>query len=190
LNGRKLIGLAGYATAGKDAAASGLVSIGWERVAFADAIRELLLKINPIIGFIGGGPIYLAQYIEDHGWDAAKKSPEVRNLLQKLGGEAREVLGQNVWSDLVTRKILNSRKSVVVADVRLPREVAIIRGMGGVVVRISRPGVGPINDHDTDAHIDKLNCQFDITNNSTEADLKLRLQEIASSIKPSKPLAA
>ena len=45
-----IIGLTGYAGAGKDEAANALTAQGWRRFSFADAVRELLLEINPIIG--------------------------------------------------------------------------------------------------------------------------------------------
>jgi dephospho-CoA kinase len=45
-----IIGIAGYARSGKDAAAKILVEhYGYERRAFADILRSALLTLNPVV---------------------------------------------------------------------------------------------------------------------------------------------
>jgi hypothetical protein len=34
-----------------------------------------------------------------------------------------------------------------VTDIRFANEAAMIRDLGGVLVRVERPGVGPVNEH-------------------------------------------
>jgi dephospho-CoA kinase len=60
-----IIGLTGYARTGKDTVASVLVKdFGFERIAFADPIRELLYELNPKVN-----GIYLREMVEEHGWE-------------------------------------------------------------------------------------------------------------------------
>lgn len=75
-----LIGLCGYPGVGKDEVAKYLVTrYEFCRVAFADAMRDDLYKLNPIIGSVWR----LADLVDTVGWDVAKRMfPEVRRLLQ------------------------------------------------------------------------------------------------------------
>lgn len=154
-----LIGLTGYAGAGKDTAADYLVkNHGFERVAFADKLKALVYEQNPDVA---GQPLRVA--VDSEGWDAAKRSyPAVRELLQRTGQAHREVFGEDFWIDQVLPKTkprfpavvfgeLGGRPGgTVVTDVRYANEAARIRALGGIVVRIERPGVGPANDHVTE----------------------------------------
>jgi hypothetical protein len=177
---RKLIGLVGYAGAGKDAAAAGLVSVGWQRIAFADPLRKMLLAINPKIPSQVSASAHVAEFVAAVGWDTAKKHPEVRRLLQAIGTEAvRNIIGPDTWVELARRDILASDRAVVLTDVRFENEAAMIKSIGGVLIRVTRPGVGPVNDHISDSLVETLPCQFTILNGTTEAALKLTLQELA-----------
>jgi hypothetical protein len=40
---------------------------------------------------------------------------------------------------------------VVITDVRFANEAAAIRSWGGEIIRIDRPGVGPVNGHVSEA---------------------------------------
>ncbi len=146
---RKVIGLCGYAGAGKDAAAQALTDKGWTRVAFADPVRQALLNLNPtIIHIIDGIPSRLADVLVEVGWDKLKLWPQVRQLLQRMGTESgRNIHGPDCWVNIARRKIDALSSNVVVTDVRFLSEVSMIRELGGQIVRIEKPNVGPINAH-------------------------------------------
>lgn len=137
-----LIGLTGPPGAGKDAAALHLVERhGFHRLAFADAIREACLVLDPFIDDFGGGGYRLSEIVEFFGWDYAKNEvPEVRRLLQVLGTElGRELHGPEVWVDKVFDAISRlDDQPVVIADVRFENEAAAIRSHGGRIVRLNR----------------------------------------------------
>ena len=44
MNDRMLVGLVGYPGAGKDTLADGLETLGWSRSAFADPMKQFLLR--------------------------------------------------------------------------------------------------------------------------------------------------
>jgi hypothetical protein len=146
---QRLIGLCGYAGSGKDEAAKGLVADGWERVALADAVREALVALNPIVQSVHQGMCALSGLISEvGGWSGAKEFPDIRRLLQRMGTEAgRDIHGQDCWVNIARRKILATSSDVVVTDIRFANEAAMIRDLGGVLIRIERPGVGPVNEH-------------------------------------------
>ena len=167
-----LIGLVGEPGVGKDEAALGLASLGYVRVSLADPLREALLALNPTIRagfFTGYAP--LADYVRIEGWGKAKKLPEVRRLLQRMGTEAgRGIHGEDCWVEIARKRILSQTSSVVVTDVRFPNEAAMIRDLGGRLVRIRRPGVACVNNHASELHYDEIECD-DTWVNSTTADL-------------------
>lgn len=146
-----IIGLSGYARCGKDTAAAFLADHGYQRVAFADALRDLLYHLNPLLNHRDAR---LAAMVDAIGWEGAKRHPEVRSLLQRCGTEAgRKVLGENVWIDLAMRKA-EQHENVVLTDVRFPNEADAVRAKGGRIVRVCRPGFGPVNGHGSETAMD------------------------------------
>lgn len=175
----KLIGLTGYARSGKDAAASFLVERGWKRLAFADAVRKGLLAMNPIIT----GSRRLKDIVDEDGWDYAKLNPEVRRLLQVYGTEAgRDIHGSECWVEIVELAVvahLREGHRIAITDVRFPEEVGLIRAYRGQIIRITKPGVGPVNDHKSDVAIDRIQEDAWITNDGTLEDLKWKILKAA-----------
>jgi hypothetical protein len=86
------------------------------------------------------------------GWDSAKRDPEVRRLLQRMGTEAgRNIHGEDCWIRIAKRKVDEAPGNVVITDVRFANEAQAIRSWGGKVIRIERPNVGPVNGHASEA---------------------------------------
>lgn len=120
-----IIGLAGYAQAGKDEVAKVFVGQGFTRFAFADKLKQLATEL---------------QY-----WNGQKD--ELGRLhLQYLGNKVRDILGDDIWIDAVMRDIRHI-DNVVISDVRYHNEIHAVHEAGGLVLRVNRPGTGPINDH-------------------------------------------
>lgn len=121
-----LIGMVGYARSGKDTAAAILVQqLGYQRLAFADPLKEL------------------ARYA---GWNGVKDD-RGRHLLQQLGAGVRNVIGSDTWVEVVRQQILADAAPNVVTDVRYDNEMEMLRELGGQIWLIERPGVGPVNAH-------------------------------------------
>jgi len=178
-----MIGLTGYAQVGKDTTANILVEgYGFTRIAFADALRDVLYAINPEIG-LGNPPKHwmpLRDLVAEVGcWDVVKVAhPMVRELLQRCGTEAgRAILGENVWVDAALRKVKPGGKYVF-SDVRFPNEVAAIRKAGGQLWRIMRPGYGPVNDHSSETAVDDVEADGVIVNDGTISDLAWNVRRL------------
>jgi hypothetical protein len=165
-----IIGLSGYAQSGKDEVAKILIEeFGFERVAFADAIRDLLYLTNPILNELAGD----IQHAVDHrGWDEIKQIPAVRKLLQSIGVAAREVLGKNVWVVAALRKMEDDSKDYVITDVRFENEASMIKYLGGVMWRISRDGVTPVNSHISENELDGYKFDQILKNEGSLDDLR------------------
>lgn len=170
----KIIGLTGAARSGKDTAAGFLVAArGYERIAFADALRNMVMA-----GF-GIEP-------EDMDGDAKEREIEwlgasPRFLLQTLGTEwGREHLGPDVWVKVAWRAMMESgAKRVVFTDVRFNNEAQAIRNSGGVVVRITRPSIGAVvREHVSESGIHERYVSHEIVNGGTLAELREAILKI------------
>ena len=142
------IALIGKARSGKDTIAARLIATrSYARVAFADPLKEMALRINPAVADAGYGHLgYLADVVSDSGWEAAKDDyPEVRRFLQRLGQSVRDV-SEDFWLDIASRRIATAagwNLPVVVTDVRYRNEADALRAAGFRMVRVIRPETDP-----------------------------------------------
>lgn len=145
----KLIGLSGYAQSGKDTVASILVrEFGYERIAFADPIKEFVYRVSPTI----------KSAVDEVGWEEAKTMQYTREMLQNVGIAARDIIHPNIWIDLALAKAKHEHR-VVITDVRFKNEAQMITIAGGELWRVHRKFTGPVNDHISETELD--NHPFD-----------------------------
>lgn len=172
----KLIALTAYASSGKDAFADHMVrEFGYEKIGFADKLYELALKLNPIIWRLPF-PQRLSKIVSRLGWTEAKRIKSIRKYLQWLGSDVcRVVFGDEFWIEQTKPKILNllqSNKSVIITNCRFENEAQFVEELGGCVVLVTRPGVGPVNDHESDQGEAFKYAIFKVINDGEIEDLK------------------
>lgn len=151
-----IIGLAGLKQSGKNTVASMLsAEYGFVEIAFADALRQALLILDPLVYYpsgysASGWPVKgtyhrLNKVISQVGWDYAKENyPEVRRLMQVFGTEVgRALLGDNVWIDILAAELdlEDPSERYVITDVRFINEVEFVHRNSGSVIWIDRPGL-------------------------------------------------
>lgn len=198
----KIVGLSGFARTGKDETANALVAEhGYQRVAFADKLRDFVYALNPVIcvGIWEYVPhagrwvkidhgihktVYLQDVIDQYTWLGYKETPysnEIRRLLQRVGTEAgRQVLWDSIWIDAALTGFDDDAK-VVVTDARFYNEFDAIRALGGEIWRIERPGVGPLNEHASENEAtDYPHFALTIDNDGTLEDLTKKVAQHAS----------
>lgn len=171
-----IIGLSGYATVGKDEVAKILVEeFGFTQLSFAESLKQAVYNLNPIVQ----GNQRVQDLVDKFGWDVAKKSfPEIRQLLQRMGTEvARELWNDNFWIDIVYGQIWNY-PNVVISDARFLNEAEFVQDQGGYVVRVNRPGVGPVNSHASDMGLPDDLVDYDLHNDGTLEDLKFKVRDL------------
>lgn len=169
-----VIGLTGYAQSGKDTLASILVErYGYRRVAFADAIREFIYEVNPMVACSPTG--YLKDLVNLVGWDSAKQEPQVRRLLQDLGVAARKLIDEDIWVKVALRSVSPGDR-VVITDVRFENEAKHISELGGQLWRVKRPGVEAVNAHISETQMDGYKVDQIFLNNGSIDDLKFLVQ--------------
>ena len=91
----------------------------------------------------------------------------------------RESYGANAWVDVVARQIAEEKpERAVITDVRFDNEAEWLHSMGAPVVRISRPGVGPVNNHKSDAGISEHLVSVTVDNDSSLEALASRMDAV------------
>lgn len=177
MSAKVVIGVCGFARTGKDTVASILVERhGFVRRGFADALREQLLVLDPFVSPYRR----LSDLITDRGWDAAKEDvPEVRRLMQVYGTDVRRAEHADVWIETLQRWVASTDATrIVVPDVRFPNEV----GSVSALVRVTRPGVGPVNEHVSDNLVNDLRADYTISNDGTIEDLVRAVDALAGTL--------
>ena len=181
-----LIGLGGYAKAGKDTVASILETLpGWVRDYMSRPLEEALLTLDPWVNV--GYENWLEDtydvdrfryhqwmtYAELHamlGYDDSKNCLDVRRYLQLLGTEiGRKMFGENVWVDRAFSNVDGLRSqgyNVALTGMRFPNELTALSERDGLSVWVRRPGYGPINAHASDNTLGEADFDFVIDNSS------------------------
>jgi deoxynucleotide monophosphate kinase-like protein len=173
------IGIIGRARVGKDTAGAWLCEHrGYVRVAFADAVRDVALRTDPIVSIWpepDGEPASarLSQVIEWESWDAAKdQHPEVRRILQETGMAIR-AHDPDFWLRIAldkTKVANDAGHPVVITDVRFPNEAESLKRAGFALVYIDRPGVEHL-DHASEGALTSEDAHYTIHNVGTVDDL-------------------
>jgi hypothetical protein len=129
--------------------------------------------------------------ISGEDWKESKpnKIPmTVRDFLQKLGTDAiRDELHTNAW----VNALMSDYKAIdynddeqpeypnwIVTDTRFPNEAQAIKDAGGIVIRVDRPLVRPINDHPSEIGLDDWKFDYKIANVSDIVSLSLTVLNI------------
>ncbi|MGW1828835.1 deoxynucleotide monophosphate kinase family protein [Streptomyces tubercidicus] len=167
------IGIMGLAGSGKDTAGKWLTeNRGYERVAFADPLKEAALRVDPIVDPAvrtdgrGTDDYRLSDVVNALGWEHAKDEVrEVRRFLQELGASIR-ALDPDFWLRQALKKAtdVNERfgRPVVITDVRYENEVAALWSAGFHLVYIDRPGT-PRMAHESE-QLTEENAEYVIQN--------------------------
>lgn len=194
-----VVGLCGFARAGKDTAAQGLMNAGWKRVAFADALKsdvEQAVARSLSFGAPRGYPYF------------SLSNPDTKEMLRPLlveYGRGLRALDGSHWiaraADTMARvcggNALGLYCGIVVTDVRYPNEADWIRSLGGAVIRVVRPcpvlarpfgflssvrrrypGAFPANAEEART-VPRVECDAEIYNDGSEGLLMQRAFETA-----------
>ena len=112
----------------------------------------------------------------------------VRDFLQKLGTDAlRNGLHDNVWVNalMADYKLIEygddeqgQYPNWVITDTRFPNEAKAIKDKGGIIIRIDRPGIKPINDHPSETGLDNWEFDHRIANISDLVALMFTIENI------------
>ena len=171
------LGFIGRKRTGKDTAAAHLIEeFGYTKHAFADALRESIARVDPVVypapgdydpGTIADlGVMRYSEVVRAYGYEAAKDLfPEFRRILQEFGQGLREKVDESLWVDACLARIRATDGPVVVTDVRYPNEVRALKDLGFVLVKVTRPSVlDPSETHSSEVLTDDLPADYVVEN--------------------------
>ncbi|MFB7671330.1 hypothetical protein ACFC26_07915 [Kitasatospora purpeofusca] len=179
------IGIIGRARAGKDTAGRWFVEQrGYQRVAFADALKDAAIRVDPIVHCFAHGDgcdnteERLSEVVRLEGWETAKAYPEVRRFLQELGAAIRTI-DPTFWIRAALKQADDLADSTgrptVITDVRYDNEAAALRARGWHLLYIDRPGI-PHLTHESEGALGPEDADYTIMNAGSLADLNSAVQ--------------
>ena len=167
-----IIGLCGKAGSGKSTVAQYLQEkYGFERIAFADSLKEMLLKSGIVTPT-----------------DLVKKTPYTRFLLQRIGTDiVRNQISPDYWVNKtfvkIGKLISKGKKKIVIDDIRFLNEAELVDLYNGVIIKINRNNNGILDNenlknHESELFIDHIPADFTINNTGTVGDLCKKIDNI------------
>lgn len=162
-----IIGLCGYKRTGKTTVAEILCDrYGYFHESFASPLREF---VATIIGH------------DLQSLEAVKEEPlewldgmTPRAMMQTVGTEwGRDMIHPELWVRSLVKRIapaISRGQPVVVSDVRFPNEALAIRNLGGIIVRVTRPGMER-GTHPSETQVDAIEADFEFPNTAGKAEL-------------------
>ena len=170
-----IVGLSGYAQSGKSTVSDFLVKAnGYTRIKFADGLKNMLRVIGLTEVQIEG------EEKETPCKLLCDQTP--RYAMQTLGTEwGRRIIGEDLWVNIweyLTSAALVTGKRVVVDDIRFLNELYAVQRLGGMVIRITRPGYGPLNPHLSESSLEAVIWKHILYNHCSKAGLYKNLVEM------------
>lgn len=169
-----LIAFAGRLNSGKDTAGQVFVDLGYNKMAFADPIKEFALSL----GF---------DHCNVYGTQEDKMVPNKdwglsgREFMQKIGTNLfrNQSILPNIWVKALEIKIKKHPRPIVVTDLRFPDEAEMIRRNGGIIILIKRNQL-EIDSHVSENSLDQIVPDLVVENNGSLTQLQKKLREIAT----------
>ena len=161
----QIIGLHGYAGVGKSKVAAYLqAEHGYVVIKFAAPIKAMARAIGLSADHIEGELKEVPTMLLD--------GHTPRQFMQLLGTEfGRKFFGEDFWVNRAMEMaydVIDCGGGVVIDDCRFPNEAKAIQKTG-VVIKVTRPGVGPVNAHSSDNQ--NVDVDAEIVNSGTVVDL-------------------
>lgn len=131
---RNVIGLVGYKGSGKDTVADIIARrYGFQKKPFAEPLKKTLMLVFGLTEAELNDPILKEQPLDRWPFE----SP--RTLMQKVGTDLLRERYPGVWIEAWKHGIAAIPR-VVASDVRFLDEAAAVRQLGGLIIRVERPG--------------------------------------------------
>ena len=169
---------------------------GWQTRKFAGKLKDIASHLTGIDIEDFEDQEFKKTNLGKEWWttcDEGYQPMTVRDFLQKLGTDAMRMgLHDNVWVNALMadykgtdlgewkgEKVYSENlPNWIITDTRFPNEAQAIKDKGGIIIRVDRPGVKPINDHPSEIGLDDWKFDYRIANVSDIYTLKETVREI------------
>lgn len=134
-----IIGISGLAGSGKDTIGKILVeNFGYKRLSLATKVKDVVADLfdwdrQNLEGLTESSRKWREEFIDPIHLLTPRKA------MQKIGQGLKEVVDPKLWSNIIKNQIIKQElKNVVITDVRFIDEINMIRGLGGIIIRVQR----------------------------------------------------
>lgn len=168
----RVIGITGLAGSGKSTVARILENYGYTRYAFADPLKK---SVQAIFGFSDEQLWGDLKEVVDPRWGVTP-----RRVLQHIGTEHHRDnpvpgIQGSIWIKCFENAVdANPTQLFVVEDVRFVDEANAIHKMGGIVIRVVRPGI-LAGSHASETSGSLIAVNATVVNDGSFDDLKRRV---------------
>lgn len=187
-----IIAICGFAGAGKDTAGAILGRLpGWERMSFAGPLKDVVAAAFDWPRELLEGDTFESRDFRetpDEFWSVRLgiNNFTPRLALQLWGTEVIRGFHPEFWLARLERRMwASSADHIVITDARFKNEFKMLRMMGARLVRVVRPGLGPLSAAAAHAserdHLEETDGVIEVANNGTVADLERKMLAIISS---------
>jgi hypothetical protein len=172
-----IIGINGYAGSGKDTVGTILQQIDrdshWE-------IKKWAGKLKQVAELLTGIPV---EKFEDQEFKKTNLGKQWNDRINNpIGTEGlRDGLHTNTWVNalMADYKCVPADRAPngwdcnnwIITDTRFPNEAQAIKDADGIIIRVTRPGIGPVNDHPSETGLNQWNFDYEIQNDGTLENL-------------------
>lgn len=167
----RLIALIGSKGSGKTTLAKQLViHLGYQRIPFASTLK---LMLRTMLHEAGASHLEIDSMLDGENKDKPHeilcgKTP--RHAMQTLGTEWRNLIGENLWTE-IWRRTQSRYSRVCVDDMRFLHEAKAVNELGGKILLITRPSTD-INDlHPSEQEFKQICYNWHIDNTNEPEDL-------------------
>lgn len=175
-----LIAVTGAKGSGKDTLAQRFIRDGFQLVKMAGPLKAMMQTLYIESGLLDEAQVY--RKIEGDLKEVpcprlGGKTP--RYAMQTLGTEWRDLIDQDLWTSIFrssVRELLREGTPVICTDLRFAHELEVIRGFGGHVVKVTRPGTGEGDSHSSETEMKALPFDFLVENEGSFADLFAKVE--------------
>lgn len=173
-----IVGFIGHKGSGKDTAAAALP--GAANIKMADPLKEML---RALYRFADLDEETIERKIEGD----LKEEPcpillgkTPRFAMQRLGTEWRNFFGKELWSNLWLERVgrMSILDTIFCTDVRFHHEANAIRGLGGLLVHVDRPGLEVDLSHQSEREMLEIAADIIILNDGTVDQLHERVRDV------------
>lgn len=170
-----LIGICGLKGSGKSEVASRLVaSMSAHRVRFAGPLKDMLRALGLTEREIEG------DLKEEPSDLLCGRTP--RHAMVTLGTEwGRLMIGPELWADAWRGRIdvaLAHGTNVVTEDLRFPNEHEALTRAGGIVLRVTRPGVEADLSHESERYALSMSADIEFFNSGRLEDIDTWVENV------------
>lgn len=108
-----------------------------------------------------------------------------RRAMQTLGTEWRNMIDKHLWLNIWRQRVeilLANGLPVICTDIRFKHEAEAIDDLGGVMVRVERPGFGGEDGHPSETEMRDIYARYTIMNEGTIEDLHKKAETLLRSL--------